>query len=215
MAQPSRRGRREASLPAGELATRPVGCARTGASRGSRRRWGPRRGRRAHARVALIHPFRDGNGRVAHALVPVILRERGLLSQPCLLLGAAFRSRKRAYFAALDRLWSDDAAPWMAFFLSTVEEAAMETAAVCQAILERFEADARRLRRGGARRLLGRLAEGGASKLRGGRCAGETPKSSATARILFIRISLLLAEIWGLLYAFPERAQTPGALLSP
>jgi hypothetical protein len=114
----------------------------------------------AHARLALLHPFRDGNGRVAQALVAIVLRERGLLSRPCLLPGATLHARRRACVAALDRLWSDDGRPWVLFFLSAIERAARETAATCEAINERFEADARRLASSEARRLLWRLAEG-------------------------------------------------------
>jgi hypothetical protein len=113
----------------------------------------------AHARLVLIHPFRDGNGRVAQALVAVVLRERGLLSRPCLLPGPALHDRRRAYFGALDRLRWGDGRPWVSFFLATVERAATDAAAACQAIRARFETDERRLP-GGARRLLWRLAEG-------------------------------------------------------
>jgi hypothetical protein len=114
----------------------------------------------AHARLALLHPFRDGNGRVAEALVCIVLRQRGLLSRPCLLLGATLHARRRACFAALDRLWSGDGRPWGVFFLSVIERAATETAAACELIHERFTADARRLASSEARRLLWRLAEG-------------------------------------------------------
>jgi hypothetical protein len=114
----------------------------------------------AHARLALVHPFRDGNGRVAHALATVVLRERGLLSRPCLLLGAALHDRKRAYFAALDRLRWGDGRPWTSFFLATVHRAATDAAAACEAIRARFEADARRIQVGPGRRQLWRLAEG-------------------------------------------------------
>lgn len=119
----------------------------------------------AHAQLALLHPFRDGNGRVAQALAAVVLRERGLLSRPCLLLGAALHERKRAGFAALGRLWSGDHRPWVSVFLATVERAATDAAAACQAIRARFEADERRLPEGDARRLLWRLA-GGALPIR-------------------------------------------------
>ena len=114
----------------------------------------------AHARLLLIHPFRNGNGRVAQALVAVLLRERGLLSRPCLLLEATLHARRRAYFAALDRLWSGDGRPWVLFFLSAIERAATDAAAACEAIRARFEADARRLPTSDALRLLWRLAEG-------------------------------------------------------
>ena len=114
----------------------------------------------AYAGVGLIHPFRNGNGRVAQALAAVLLRERGLLSRPCLLLGATLHARRRAHDAAMDRLLSGDDRPWGPFFLRVIERAATDAAAACVAIRTRFEADGRRLPTGGARRLLWRLAEG-------------------------------------------------------
>jgi len=113
----------------------------------------------ALARFALLHPFRDGNGRVGQALVAVVLHERGLLSRPCLLLWAAL-DRGRRYLAAIDRFQSGDEEPWVAFFLSAIQRAAADAAAACEAIRLRFEADERRLREGAARRLLWRLAVG-------------------------------------------------------
>ena len=113
----------------------------------------------ALARCALLHPFRDGNGRVGQALVAVVLRERGLLSRPCLLLWAAL-DRGRRYLAAIDRFQSGDEEPWGAFFLSAIQRAAADAAAACEAIRLRFDADERRLREGAARRLLWRLAAG-------------------------------------------------------
>jgi hypothetical protein len=114
----------------------------------------------AHAHVALIHPFRDGNGRVAQALAAVVLRERGLLSRPCLLLGVALHDRRRSYFAALDRLRWGDRRPWVSFFVAAIGRAAADAAEACEAIRARFEADERRLPEGEARLLLRRLAQG-------------------------------------------------------
>jgi hypothetical protein len=108
----------------------------------------------AYAQLFLLHPFRNGNGRVIQAIVPVLLRERGLLSRPCLLLGGTF---DRAKFAAL--ILSGDVQSLVAFALSTIESAATDAAAACEAIRERFEADEHRLPPGVARRLLWRLAE--------------------------------------------------------
>jgi hypothetical protein len=97
---------------------------------------------------------------VAQALAAVVLRERGLLSRPCLLPGPALHDRRHAYFGALDRLRWGDGRTWVSFFLATIERAATDAAVACEAIREGFLADARRLPSGGARRLLRRLAAG-------------------------------------------------------
>jgi fido (protein-threonine AMPylation protein) len=112
----------------------------------------------ALAQLALLHPFRNGNGRVAQALVAVVLRERGLCRGRVSAVGGA-RPRRR-YFTAIDRYQLGDRQPWVAFFLSAIERAATDAAAACEAIRARLEADERRLPEGDARRLLRRLAEG-------------------------------------------------------
>jgi len=114
----------------------------------------------AYERVGLIHPFRNGNGRVAQALAAVVLRERGLVSRPCLLLGATLHARRRAHDAAMDDLLLGDRRPWAPFFLGVIESAATGAAVACEAIGARFAVDERRLPEGEARRLLWRLAEG-------------------------------------------------------
>ena len=137
----------------------------------------------AYARVGLIHPFRNGNGRVAQALAAVVLRERGLLSQPCLLLGPALRARRRAHDAALDRLLSGDARPWVPFFLGVIARAAADAAAAAEAIRVQLEADESRLPAAGARRLLWRLAEGALPLRSVGQDGGEGLRTLRRARI--------------------------------
>jgi hypothetical protein len=124
---------------------------------------------RAYAGLFVLHPFRNGNGRVMQAIVPILLRERRVLSRPCLLLGATF---DRRVFVPL--VPSGDVGSFIDFALSAIESAATDAAAACAAIAGRFEEDERRLPGGAGRRLLRRLA-GGALPIRDvgtGRAAG-------------------------------------------
>lgn len=53
------------------------------------------------AAFLFIHPFVDGNGRVARALAQLALRRSGLLTRPWLWLGPTYYVNSRAFCAAL------------------------------------------------------------------------------------------------------------------
>jgi len=50
-----------------------------------------------------IHPYGDGNGRMARLLVHAILRQHGIL-QPLALVHGRFRKARRHYLQMLDRI---------------------------------------------------------------------------------------------------------------
>ncbi|WP_375397384.1 Fic family protein [uncultured Sphingomonas sp.] len=55
-----------------------------------------------YAHTVFAHPFRDGNGRLARALIYGPLRRGGLVSSPCLGLGPTFDlCRRPLAFATL------------------------------------------------------------------------------------------------------------------
>ena len=75
----------------------------------------------AHYQFEAIHPFLDGNGRVGRLLMPLMLLDRGVLSQPLLYLSAYFERFRSEYYTHL--LWTSqngDLRPWLEFFLRAV-----------------------------------------------------------------------------------------------
>ena len=78
-----------------------------------------------HYQFEAIHPFLDGNGRVGRLLIPLLLCEWGLLSQPLLNLSVYIERYRQEYY---DRLlavsqngeWEN----WLHFFLRGVSEQA-------------------------------------------------------------------------------------------
>lgn len=74
-----------------------------------------------HYQFETIHPFMDGNGRTGRLLIPLLLIERGILSQP-LLYVSAYLERHRAEHA--DSLMAGrlrgDLWPWLEVFLRAV-----------------------------------------------------------------------------------------------
>jgi Fic family protein len=75
------------------------------------------------AQFLIIHPFMDGNGRVARIAIPLFLMKKGLLSKPYLFMSEYFAAHRLAYFQKLfniseKRAWED----WIIYFLKGVAE---------------------------------------------------------------------------------------------
>jgi Fic family protein len=75
----------------------------------------------AHYQFEVIHPFRDGNGRVGRLLISLMLRDSGLLSLPLLYLSAFFERHRADYYDLLQRITErGDWNGWFEFFLDGI-----------------------------------------------------------------------------------------------
>jgi Fic family protein len=82
-----------------------------------------------HYQFEAIHPFGDGNGRVGRLLIPLFLRDRGLLPQPLLYLSAYFERSRADYYENLMRVSTHgDWDNWIRYFLHGVSSQAQEAA---------------------------------------------------------------------------------------
>lgn len=78
----------------------------------------------AHLNLALIHPFSDGNGRMARCIQSLVLTEQGPYSPEFLSIEEYLGRNTNAYYAALTEVaqgsWSPgrDARPWLRFCLT-------------------------------------------------------------------------------------------------
>jgi Fic family protein len=73
------------------------------------------------AQLLIIHPFMDGNGRIARILVPLFLYKKKILPIPFLFLSSYFRKHRLKYFQTLfsttdENNWED----WIVFFLEGI-----------------------------------------------------------------------------------------------
>ena len=77
----------------------------------------------AHLYFATIHPFEDGNGRIARALAEKALSQA--LGQPTLIaLSQTIYKNRKAYYEALHRSsWDNAITAWLEYFGDTVLEA--------------------------------------------------------------------------------------------
>lgn len=77
------------------------------------------------AQILIIHPFMDGNGRVARIFIPIWLWKKGLISKPALFMGDYFEKNRPQYFRKLFQISNEDAwNEWIQYFLKGVIEQA-------------------------------------------------------------------------------------------
>jgi Fic family protein len=100
----------------------------------------------AHAQFETIHPFTDGNGRTGRALIPMVLRRRGLgvTAMPPISLVLATRSEEyinsltatRALGDVNDAVLRDGIDSWVAFFAACTKRACIDALVFEQRISE-------------------------------------------------------------------------------
>lgn len=74
-----------------------------------------------HAQFELIHPFKDGNGRIGRLLIPLFLYQTKTLSQPMFYLSAYLELYRDSYYERLRRVSAEgDWNGWIEFFLQAV-----------------------------------------------------------------------------------------------
>lgn len=96
-----------------------------------------------HAQFELLHPFKDGNGRIGRILIPLFLYQKKVLSQPMFYLSEYLESHRDEYYARLKAISAQgDWNGWIAFFLrATAVQAAQngQRVATIQALYEEMK----------------------------------------------------------------------------
>ncbi len=74
-----------------------------------------------HARFELVHPFRDGNGRIGRMFVPILLMARGAVRRPFPMVSQYLESHREEYYLGLQGLSrSGDWNGWASWFLGAL-----------------------------------------------------------------------------------------------
>ncbi len=90
----------------------------------------------AHAQFETIHPFLDGNGRVGRLLIPFLLCQREILSQPLLYLSLYLKFHRTEYYEHLSAVReSGNWEQWLKFFLRGVAEVSLSATETARSIL--------------------------------------------------------------------------------
>lgn len=94
----------------------------------------------AHAQFELIHPFKDGNGRIGRLLIPLLLYAKGRLFSPMFYLSAYLESNRDEYYARLKAISKEgDWTGWIAFFLRAIIEQATDNTVRVQHIMSLYD----------------------------------------------------------------------------
>lgn len=93
-----------------------------------------------HAQFELLHPFKDGNGRIGRILIPLFLYQKRVLSQPMFYLSEYLESHRDEYYARLKAISaSGDWNGWTAFFLEALATQARQNSQRVVAIKALYE----------------------------------------------------------------------------
>ncbi|RLA22645.1 MAG: Fic family protein [Gammaproteobacteria bacterium] len=93
-----------------------------------------------HAQFELIHPFRDGNGRVGRLLIPLFLYYKKQLSLPMFYISGYLEKNRKEYLDRLAMLSStNDWHGWLTFFYSAVIEQSEVNAVKVQQLMSLYE----------------------------------------------------------------------------
>ena len=94
----------------------------------------------AHAQFELLHPFKDGNGRIGRILIPLFLYQKRALSQPMFYLSEYLESHREEYYERLKAISATkDWNGWIAFFLRAITEQAGQNGTRVLAIKNLYE----------------------------------------------------------------------------
>lgn len=75
-----------------------------------------------HAQFEMIHPFLDGNGRIGRLLIPLFLRDKGLIASPTFYASAYLEQTREEYYEHLSNISEEgDWEGWIRYFLTAVE----------------------------------------------------------------------------------------------
>lgn len=93
-----------------------------------------------HAQFELLHPFKDGNGRIGRILIPLFLYQKRALSQPMFYLSEYLENHRDEYYQRLKAISSEgDWNGWIAFFLRAVAVQAVQNSERVTAIKNLYD----------------------------------------------------------------------------
>lgn len=93
-----------------------------------------------HAQFELLHPFKDGNGRIGRILIPLFLYQKRALSQPMFYLSEYLENHREEYYQRLKGISAEgDWNGWIAFFLQAIAIQAAQNSTRVTAIQSLYE----------------------------------------------------------------------------
>lgn len=75
----------------------------------------------AHAQFEILHPFKDGNGRIGRMLIPLLLFQRHALSSPMFYLSEFLETHREQYYDGLLEITENgNWQGWVEFFIGAI-----------------------------------------------------------------------------------------------
>lgn len=169
----------------------------------------------AHLWFVTLHPFEDGNGRIARAIADMALARSEASPQRFYSMSTQIRQERRAYYDILEQTQKGtlDITPWMSWFLGCLGRAIDAAQSTLGSVLAKahFWERARNLALNDRQRLvLNRLLDGFEGKLTTSKYAKMAKCSQDTA----LRDILPLVES-GILVRNPEGGRSTSYSLAP
>ena len=101
-----------------------------------------------HAQFELLHPFKDGNGRIGRILIPLFLFQKRKLSQPMFYLSSYLEANRDAYNSRLQNISRNkDWDSWIEFFLSAVMQQAKSNSFKVKQIMNLYDSMKERIQK--------------------------------------------------------------------
>lgn len=92
-----------------------------------------------HCQFEMIHPFKDGNGRIGRLLIPLFLYYREMLPVPTFYMSAFFEKDRNLYLEKLSAVSkNNDYAAWIKYFLEGVIQQAEINTWKARAMLDHY-----------------------------------------------------------------------------
>jgi len=92
-----------------------------------------------HLWFVTVHPFEDGNGRIARAIGDLLLSRADGVSQRCYSVSAQIQQQRQTYYRILEQSQkgSMDVTAWLAWFLKTLEAAIQQANSMLDDVLRK------------------------------------------------------------------------------
>lgn len=92
-----------------------------------------------HCQFEMIHPFKDGNGRIGRLLIPLFLYYRDMLPVPTFYMSAYFERDRTLYLEMLSAVsGNNDYATWIKYFLEGIIQQAESNTMKAKAMLDKY-----------------------------------------------------------------------------
>ncbi|MBV9510195.1 MAG: Fic family protein [Caulobacteraceae bacterium] len=140
----------------------------------------------AHLWFVTIHPFEDGNGRIARAIADMALARSEESPRRFYSMSAQIRAERKGYYDILEATQKDDLdiTPWLQWFLACLDRAFDGAEVTLASVLRKarfWEAYAGETLNDRQRKVLTRVLDGFEGKLTNAKWAALTKTSSDTA----------------------------------